>query len=400
MKKIFIAILVLFQLSIGNVYATSCPGQTWEEITQIWSDLGRSYSLVGEYATDAEANAAVGGADSWAVVYIVRNGQCHSGKRFQKGSNPYIVALSSPIFETPADSDSDGIPDENDFYPDDNTPHMVRPVGYYTSDCTMTGPVVATMWETDRGDRYYTGAEPPESACYYQAIGYPWQTPEGGISDSDFDHSKENPGVTVSNNDPGEPPIGNDSQSQPGQTYDPNDTQEDINRKIVDNTAAAAANAARGNDYAKSLDRALNNLNRSVGSGVRATDELATQQRNHRSEDQAEAETAKGGWDSFVPSESYQGMTGELVAGTDYQEAEGLSDQSWLQTFVDSNPYKNALANSGFHIQNSVCEMTLELGGMGSHKLSICEFDQEFSQAGQLLLALCTLGGFIMLVWR
>ena len=93
---------------------------------------------------------------------------------------------------------------------------------------------------------------------------------------------------------------------------------------------------------------------------------------------------------------------GNLVEGVDYDEITPLEDEPWLTTFISSNPLAQAFSNSGFNTSGSRCSETVDLQawGLGTHTLSLCEFQSEFQTAGVLLLSLTSLSSLILIVRR
>lgn len=57
------------------------------------------------------------------------------------------------------DSDSDGLPDECDTYPNDATPYSIKTISYQTDDNTAEGNHVREVYVTDRKDTYALGAD-------------------------------------------------------------------------------------------------------------------------------------------------------------------------------------------------------------------------------------------------
>jgi len=112
--------------------------------------------------------------------------------------------------------------------------------------------------------------------------------------------------------------------------------------------------------------------------------------------DSAEAETGETAWSEIDPNTG--AYSGELVEGEDYEVVEELSEKTWFTDFFDSNPLVSAFDDSGFDLTDSTCSMTLYLSSMGSHDLSLCEFESEFNLAGSVLLAFCSLFTLFMIV--
>ena len=347
--------------------------------------------------TDNPKNAST--LESRYAIYVV----------LTDDSSTYNVCEGSTV----PDSDGDGIPDDQDYYPDDEAPVLVKPIGQLLDD---NGNVIATQWKTEKGDIYWTGDVPvegidPFSDNYQYLLEQPWTIPSGVIDDSDFPDMSDNSTVNL-----GESPSTNqDPNMQEGESHDDNDSDSASTGKIVDNTGRTADNTKRIGDYSQELINQVKKLRIQQGQkdDVKVTvkpanvsinaggDTVVAEMQSEAQSNNQEAQTASNNL-SGLDVESYYGankFSGALTEGEDYQPAEGLGEQTWLTTFIDSNPYKTALDRSGFECANAVCEMNLQLDKLGgSYKLSICEFDDQFRVAGNLLLGLTTLAGLIMVV--
>lgn len=396
---------LLIPLLIGTVsYAEECVSEAGlREVYE--NDLaGRDYHFLGKFATNTEARAAVDSFGTYnyyrnveygGKVYAFINGYYVSNDRYHEG---YALIYDHDFCIV--DSDGDGIPDEYDFYPDDNTPHLVRQIGYYTDDCSMGGTKVATLYETNKGDRYYTGVIPQENACFFQSIGYPWENPGGPISDDDFNNFDKSKETDASKKDVGpyEKPASNqDPQMQDGQDHDPADTPDQTQAKIADNTAATAKNVKRLGDYAASLDAAISSMEKN--SAI-----LADRAEQESLKDKQHAETVETGNNSLLNFDVEGALSGK-IDGTitegsdgDYKEHGALSEETWVTEFINTNPISTVLNQSGFHYSNSQCTSDLDLGYLGKHSINICSLEDGLIAFGNLLVALTTLIGLIHVV--
>jgi len=111
------------------------------------------------------------------------------------------------------------------------------------------------------------------------------------------------------------------------------------------------------------------------------------------------ASTAKSDMDGLNVADHYSSakFSGEITEGSDYNPAPALGEQSWFTAFLNSNPYKQALSNSGF-ITSGSCEMSCALPWGNTMTLSLCQYAAQFDVAGGILLGLASLSGFILLV--
>jgi hypothetical protein len=73
-----------------------------------------------------------------------------------------------------------------------------------------------------------------------------------------------------------------------------------------------------------------------------------------------------------------------------------ISEQTWLTDFLSSNPLGVALTGSGFELSGGTCTMELDLGSMGVHELSLCEFEEQFELAGTILYSLCCIASLLL----
>ena len=270
---------------------------------------------------------------------------------------------------------------------------MVRKIGEYKDD---DGIIVAELWETNKGDTYYTGNIPPEGAGFTEYIGMPFETPGGVISDDDFPDPPSQQAQTFDHNTDSKPDTNQDSEMKTGQEKQDGDSDSTLSGKIADNTAATADNTKRLGDYAADLRSAVNSMDRNQS--------LQTQMDKDRdtraAEDEATASAGKGVFDGINVSQYYNdgNYSGDLVVGTDYDEVGPLGDEEWVQTIAGNNAVKTALESSGFTMSGETCEATLSLGYLGTHQMSLCEFDSEFRKAGVLLLSIVSLGTLVLVI--
>lgn len=410
MKQIMyflIGISISFFLFLPYAKA-SCPGQTWEEICAIWTSLGRTWVVIGQAETLDDGIALMGGQSeitSTTAVYYVINGVCYSGWRLQKSYNPYLIVQVSSGFAPPPDSDGDGLPDHEDMYPNDPTPYSVKLLAYWTDDGSKSGNHIFEIWVTDRGD-YLTYGEKPEGEPpgFYIGPDSPWIDPAAGSqgvggpsTPSDSTPPLSQPPVTTNTPD-GEAPSGTDPTLKPGNKSEGNETDNEALRGILDNTGDIASNTKRQGEYIRALNAAIQNMDRNTIIQTGLAEKEAIERKNQEMQGKA----SRDSFDNTDVSTYYNSnqFSGELIEGTDYEPAKDLDQESWFTGFFNSNPLKTAYENSGFTMSGSTCQMTLTISGLGTHELSLCEFDQEFQTAGNLLLALTSLTALIIIAWR
>jgi hypothetical protein len=402
----------------------------------VWSLLGLSLlftgyasaaTLKGSYCTSDEAVAACtayyDGVPSGYSIYQIESGDYYKVILYQTGhEDSYVLTYGTRYWRYPAnatghealgcsgtygDSDGDGIPDDADYWPDDETIHLVRLVGYYTDGDNDI--IVTEVWETDDGTLYSTGELPEEMTDpqYTSVSGSAWETPDGEpITDADF---PDPGGVTTTSEDEKSTDAETatpDTDTGTGTDSESGDTDSELAAKIADNTSGTNTGVGKLVGYAEALNTAVGKIKgntSSIKESVADVNENVSdieqylKERDEDSEDDAnDGLTSIGDLDvdDYYNSSNF---TGELVSGTDYDEAEGLSEQTWLSTFLSSNPYQSALSSSGFECNEADCEMTLTVLGE-NHTLSVCDLDAGFQAAGVMLLSLTTLGGFILLV--
>ena len=402
----FIAFSIAYSESLPT--SATCGSNTFYKITyypttQEASDARDAYATAGGftvYTTDKGATPCDGPGDFAYAVWETRSP--YYGQAFV-----YLEGYDGPPDPSSLDSDGDGLPDNQDMYPNDPTPYFIKLVSYWTDDGSASGNHIYEVWITDRGD-YLTFGEKPadDTGGFYTYNDATWLDPADGSqnvsgpgtpSDEDSGSPLEQPTVTTGVPD-GDAPADSDTTLQSGTKSTGTETDNEALKGIMDNTGDIATNTKRQGEYMRSLNAAIQNMNRNQ---VIQTD-LALDEATERKNQHTQAEAAKNTFDSTSVSDHYnsENFSGELTEGTDYEPAAELEDQSWFTGFFTNNPLKTAYDNSGFTMSNSTCQMTLTISGMGTHNLSLCEFDQEFTAAGNLLLALTSLTALIIIAWR
>ena len=317
----------------------------------------------------------------------------------------YCASVSFPGAELCLpDTDGDGIPDDQDMYPNDPNPYSVKITNYQTIDGTSSGEHIRECYVTDRGDSYCIGADYNSDLPNYVEFNSAWIEPEtapigtsGGMSDKQpGDEITQSPHTTTASD--GSPTASNDPNFSSGEHSTGNETDNEALRGIKDNTGDIAGNTSRMGDYLKDINKAIQNMDRNIalqGSGI-------GEDTNDDEVNEAQAQAGKDAINNLAVSDHYNSsnFNGELTEGTDYQPAKDLGQESWFTGFFNNNPLRTAFDNSGFNMTNSTCTMTLSINGLGTHTLSLCEFDQEFQTAGSLLLALTGLLSLIIIAWR
>lgn len=382
---------------------------------------GASIVFVDSLSAGNSASLALYNSQTWYTYGAVQSYEVYgsvyvnfilaTAKSTISSSNEYHYWVYSPAESdicTP-DTDGDGISDANDKYPNDPNPYLIRLVGEYKDD---QGNVVCQVWETDRDDYYLTGTLPdnPETADFTLKLGTAWQTPnDQPLSDSDF------PGMPTTDVPTTGGGAGTGSDPAPGMpTGDPSgtgDSDSDLTRKIADNTSKTVEGLGKLSGYAKSLDDAIAGMGRNVAIGNQTLKDIEDKigglgggvvVSGDGDGDEEEASTGLSDFNNTDVGNHYNSdnYNGTLTPGTDYVEVEDLKDLSWFSDFFSDNPLKTALNSSGFDLSSSVCALSFTIDGMGTHTLSLCEFESGFIAAGNLLLSFTSLSALMIVAWR
>ena len=396
--------LLLNFVMLGFAHA-QCPGQTWEELCQVWADLDRTWNLIGRYGTRAEAVAALPSTyQSDAAVYVVENGQCYGARRLATGSNPYQVVIYSDVYVN-IDSDQDGLSDDCDAYPDDPSSYSLKLISYQTSDNTSDGTHTREVYVTDRGDYFSLGSDYDSSATdhYVENISS-WRDPSdicgtlpmSSSGPQDDETGLKNPGLT--NDVPtGDAPSDTDPALKPGQGSDGTETGDGALRHILDNTGNTATNTKRIGEYMRDLNRAIQNMNRNA---VNA-EQRAKQEADKKAEQEAEAQKAHTDFQNFDVEDAIGDQLDPTITEGeegDYVNHGPLAEETWVIELIESNPVAIFFSESGFEFQNSSCTASLDLGYLGQHSINLCPLEHGFIAFGNLLVAFTTLLGMIHLI--
>ena len=374
-----------------------------------------SKSHAGSFSTEDEAKTACGW-DSDPSYSQYQNGDAN-GKFYavRKGSTStspitwaYHVDNCTPI---DTDADDDGIPDNQDMYPNDPTPYSVKLATYYTDDGSPSGNHIFEIWQTDRGHYYHVGEKPSEEDYpkgFLVVNDSTWIDPldgstnaDGSVTSQNQDSSITGSGVsqpTVTTGPPsGDAEADTDPALEPGTQSSGTETDNEALKGIMDNTGDVATNTKRMGEYMHSLNTAIQNMDRNAT--IQSSRE--EQRDNQELEDRAEAEAAKNSLKAF----SVEGAIGDQINATitegedgDYQDHGDLADETWVQEFIDTNPISAVLDQSGFQYSSASSTANLDLGYLGSHTIDLAPLESGFIAFGNLLVGLVTLTGLIHVV--
>lgn len=293
-------------------------------------------------------------------------------------SEDYISSLASTVTYIDCgqstDSDGDGIMDYMDSCPDTPPNTTVNEYG-----C-----------EPDSGDSDGDGVNDDKDLCPGTAPGYAvdeYGCPDDLTKDSDGDGVPDSKDLCPST------PLG-DTVGSNGCTI-----QDGDNVDNDDDSAVLEAIAEYGKKLSEDVGSFVDDIpliKDSSGTVVTLLESQAEETATSTSENDTEAASGEAAWGSIDTSGSE--YSGELVAGTDYEEVGELSEETWFTDFIGDNPLITAFESSGFQMTGAVCKMTLNLGYLGIHEIDICDLETGFQLAGNLLFGFTILLSLLMIV--
>ncbi|MEH0020847.1 MAG: hypothetical protein V6Z89_14420 [Desulfobacter sp.] len=398
--------------------------------------LGSAWVVEGVYVLESDAKAARDAytssssnfsnsgkatfsvADGRACVSPPQTGNLGISYYFYAWSGQYHIYIYgyAPYVE---DSDGDGIPDDQDLYPDDPTPYLMKLVGYYTEDGTPGGVHTFEIWKTDRpGDYFKVGEEPDDINSGFYIRDGTWIDPTDGTGPS-MGNATPSDGPEI--DDPvystgaptGDAPQDQEGTGKGGTASTGTETDTQSLHGIMTNTGNIADNTKRQLDYLKDLNKSIQTMDRNLarmgGGGVlllngsgdgdgEGEQGLIEKLDEDRTTDQAASDTAKTALENFdVQAALGENINGELVEGEDgdYQKPGDLIEETWVQEALNNNPIKTTLSNSGFSYGSSSATATLDLGYLGHHTLDIRPLEPGFILFGNLLVGMVTLAGLV-----
>jgi len=389
-------------------YATECDSSSTSTVdidfyVSIYG--GIPHVIVGYYSTKEEAAAANVAATGGAGAYYgsVTDGiYCST-----KAGSVYFAIVVAPAncVAINIDADNDGLSDDCDFYPDDPSSYSVLLVTYQTTDNTSDGAHAREVYLTDRGDYFSLGADYDGSLSdHYVKNISSWKDPSdicgtlppSGSGPQDDETGLQNPGVT--NNPPdGDAAPDTDPTLKPGKQSDGTETGDGALRDILDNTGNTASNTKRIGEYMRSLNAAIQNMNRNaIVANQRAEQEAA-----EKAEQEAEAQKAHTDFQNFDVEDAIGDQLDPTITEGeegDYVNHGPLAEETWVIELIESNPVAIFFSESGFEFQNSSCTASLDLGYLGQHSINLCPLEHGFIAFGNLLVAFTTLLGMIHLI--
>jgi hypothetical protein len=415
--------LVAFPMRLVYATETSCPIPSGLDPDGYQPATWTSGVYVGTYPDNDSAIAAVRaavGCPSAGVTYFEYNG--FFGYQIQEqnstctaqvsyGERYYAFIQYGCVLQIP-DADDDGIPDDCDFYPEDPEKNNDYKLLHGTRE-DSSGILVSKYVKTSYGDFFRLGAEVPANTPGYTDELYISSSYEtypsdciydiSGSSESDFTDPVVYPGGTPDGTPGG---TGIDPPMTDGESATGTETESEANTKIIDNTGATADNTAALGEYLKDMNKALQTMDKNIaiqgeaiGEGMDGIQSGLAEISEKMGDGSGDGEAAwdgidgGSGWDDPALTQITEGETG------DYQSHGNLEDEGFISDFLLNNPIKQALDNSGFSLLNPVCQMSFDLGPLGSHTLSICEWDTEITMMGNLFFGITCLMS-VMIVAR
>ncbi len=332
--------------------------------------------------------------------------------------------LPEAVICPPSDSDGDGIPDDCDIYPDDPTPYKIRTYSYQTSENTFGGTKTYQWIHTDRGQTYELGTKDSTKSDFL-TYSSPWEDPPTTCSGINTNPENTEP-IPENNPFTTDAPTGEPSETdtdpafQPGEVSDGTETGDPLLRDIKTNTGKIATNTDRLGDYMKELTKAVQGMDRNTakiasggtgtgtGTGIGPGDQAIVDALGSGNaaigdmigaRDQANNEQAQGDKSAFEGlNDDGHEYDGTLEEGVDYDPASPLEEETWLSDFINDNPIKEWIDNSGFDTTGGVCSLSFVHPRYGSLSFSLCQFESTFIAAGNILVGLCSLYGLILII--
>ncbi|MCP4763466.1 MAG: hypothetical protein GY870_16960 [archaeon] len=198
-----------------------------------------------------------------------------------------------------------------------------------------------------------------------------------------------------------------------------NSLETDYLSDIVKNTSSIANNQKDQKNTQDESNRLLNDIKRELqnqsmnNTSSSSTDinvevdtptaeEIAQAIKNNtdadRASDDSDAQTGLSALNNLDMS-TYTSQLKGAIDTEDYEEPGSISDESWYQSFVNSNPLISAINNSGVNLVDPACSITANLGGnIGDIELSMCGMVGSLNTIGTIFLSLVTLGSLIMVL--
>ena len=435
-KFLSISFLIIFCM-VGNALADEvsctggCPTYDYDAYYFTTSGCAKYIQFQGYHTTSAGAAAAVvgaspcGGTTSYATSFgagsitVAGNSTWHLVNRitggYQTGPNcpgncnsssykvpvyAYYYIGSNPENDYDVDADNDGIMDSVDPYLDDDTAFEFTIIAEQTDG---SGNRTYFCIETNRGDVFCYGEQVEEDPVYYNiGGGTNYLGPE--LSDM-FTHVAAG-GIT------GDIPtiapvivapyVASDEIIMESGLDQDGGTDSVLLGKIVDNTNQITLNQAELGTYQNDI-RNSNDKTNELLSKIIAQNEV---NKNYEiqldipemewPDDYTGAGTSEGDWATGSYSGLDRSMTQDGMPTAD-MDAENYTDQSWFTTFINNNPYKTALDNSGVEVVSPVCTQTLTVLG-ADHVMDLCFLEDPLSIAGNVLLAFVGLLSLVTIV--
>jgi hypothetical protein len=302
-------------------------------------------------------------------------------------------------FGCPVDTDGDGLTDEIDPYPDDGSDFTFKIIAEQHDEADNR---LYFCIETNRNDIFCYGEQDPEIETYIN-IGGGLAT-YGGSQLADLlgyvetqeitGDSAELGTITITESVP-QDEIGMDTGLDQGGGSD-----SVLLGKIVDNTNQITENQIDLGTYQNDIrneNAKTNELLEKIIAQNNFNPEIKVEiPEVEPPEDYTGTGTSPGDWATGWAENMDNSMDGAGMPDGDL-DSNNYTEESWFTSFLNNNPYKTALDNSGVEVSSPVCTKTLTVLG-SVHEMDLCFLEEPLTLAGNLLFAIITLLSVLTIV--
>jgi hypothetical protein len=293
------------------------------------------------------------------------------------------------------DSDGDGLEDDVDPFPQDDSPFIWRTVSvHYDENGAIDYELIE--FKNDNGETAFKRyGELPTDEYPYAIIGPQWRVqsdyvdaygttiPDADGTDDEITSAFPITEVRVRGDHA-------DPAADTGQTVTGSETDTELRQKIVTNTQETTSNLKSISDQIGETNERLKNIEELERAKLEKNIEIQEEQpEDIYTDDPSYANELN----ALNASGALDGVDTDILP-SEIPEVESLQDQSWYDPLIDNNPLIGMVTGTTVQVDNPVCSFDANVAG-STLTFSMCEQQTILAMMGNIFMAICTMAAFI-----